>query len=102
MCACTNHYGFDLNRDWILGVNPETRGRIREASRWHPLLFVDAHEMGSQDTYLFSPQRDPRNPHVPANRDKWGRLFAREQSEAFDRYGCTARAKISTITSASA
>ncbi|MCZ6755343.1 MAG: M14 family zinc carboxypeptidase, partial [Gemmatimonadetes bacterium] len=85
----TNHYGFDLNRDWILGVNPETKGRIREASLWHPLLFVDAHEMGSQDTYLFSPQRDPRNPHVPGNRDKWGRLFAREQSQAFDRYGWT-------------
>ena len=83
----TNHYGFDLNRDWILGINPETKGRIREASLWHPLLFVDAHEMGSQDTYLFSPQREPRNPHVPSNRDKWGRLFALEQSEAFDRYG---------------
>ncbi len=83
----TNHYGFDLNRDWILGVNPETKGRIREASLWHPLLFVDAHEMGSQDTYLFSPQRDPRNPHVPSNRDKWGRLFAEEQSQAFDAYG---------------
>lgn len=83
----TNHYGFDLNRDWILGVNPETRGRIREASQWYPLLFVDAHEMGSQDTYLFSPQREPRNPHVPTNRDKWGNLFARQQSEAFDSYG---------------
>ncbi|MEJ2160310.1 MAG: M14 family zinc carboxypeptidase [Chromatiales bacterium] len=24
----TNHYLFDLNRDWIYGVNPESRGRI--------------------------------------------------------------------------
>ena len=82
----TNHYGFDLNRDWILGVNPETRGRIRAASAWHPLLFVDAHEMGSQDSYLFAPARDPKNPNVPGSRKRWNDIFAREQSEAFDRY----------------
>ena len=81
-----NHYLFDLNRDWILGVHPETRARIREASSWHPLLFVDIHEMGSQDTYLFSPARQPRNPHFPASRIGWNDRFAREQSEAFDRW----------------
>lgn len=81
-----NHYLFDLNRDWILGVHPETRGRIREASRWNPLLFVDIHEMGSQNTYLFSPARAPRNPHLSTTYDRWADLFAREQSEAFDRW----------------
>ncbi|MDX1644310.1 MAG: M14 family zinc carboxypeptidase, partial [Thermoanaerobaculia bacterium] len=81
-----NHYHFDLNRDWILGVNPETRGRIRAAAEWHPLLFVDAHEMGSQDTYLFAPAREPRNPHFPSRRAHWASVFARQQSEAFDRY----------------
>ena len=58
----TNHYLFDLNRDWILGINPETRGRIRAAGAWHPLLVVDAHEMGAQDTYLFSPPRRAAQP----------------------------------------
>ncbi len=82
----TNHYGFDLNRDWILGVNPETRGRIRAAAGWHPQLFVDAHEMGAQNSYLFSPARDPKNPNVPGNRKKWNGIFARDQSKAFDRY----------------
>lgn len=82
-----NHYLFDLNRDWILGVHPETRGRIRAAASWHPLLFVDAHEMGPQDSYLFSPAREPRNPHMPPSTERWGDVFAREQSEAFDRYG---------------
>lgn len=81
-----NHYLFDLNRDWILGVHPETRGRIREAALWHPLLFVDVHEMGTQDTYLFSPAREPRNPHFPESRRRWNSLFAREQSQAFDRW----------------
>ena len=81
-----NHYLFDLNRDWILGVNPETRGRIRAAAEWHPLLFVDAHEMGAQDTFLFSGARSPRNPNFPERRAHWQLVFAREQSEAFDRY----------------
>lgn len=81
-----NHYLFDLNRDWTLGVHPETRGRIREASNWHPLLFVDIHEMGAQDTYLFSPARAPRNPHLSSAYDRWANRFAREQSEAFDRW----------------
>jgi len=82
-----NHYLFDLNRDWILGVNPESRGRIQAAGAWNPLLFVDAHEMGSQESYLFSPQREPANPHRPKNLDRWSELFGKEQSQAFDAHG---------------
>jgi hypothetical protein len=82
-----NHYLFDLNRDWVLGVNPEARGRIAAAGSWHPLLFVDAHEMGAQDTYLFSPSRDPRNPHFPERRAHWAGVFSRDQAAAFDRFG---------------
>ena len=79
-----NHYLFDLNRDWILGVNPEARGRIAAVGSWHPLLFVDAHEMGPQDTYLFSPAREPRSPHYPASREHWSTVFAQDQAAAFD------------------
>ncbi len=82
-----NHYLFDLNRDWILAVHPETRGRIREVGRWNPLLFVDAHGMGSLDTHLFSPPRDPVNPNRPASRFRWAELFAQDQAAAFDRLG---------------
>ncbi|HXI02529.1 MAG TPA: M14 family zinc carboxypeptidase, partial [Candidatus Saccharimonadales bacterium] len=84
-----NHYLFDLNRDWILGVQPESRGRIRAAGAWHPLLFVDAHEMEPQGTYLFSPQRAPRNPFMPSYFDRWGDTFSRDQAAAFDRRGWT-------------
>ena len=83
----TNHYGFDLNRDWILGVAPESRGRIRAAGGWHPLLVVDAHEMGAQDTYLFSPPCEPRNPNVGPAARRWGPVFARDQARAFDERG---------------
>ena len=81
-----SHYMFDLNRDWIFGTHPETRGRIKAVSEWHPQLFVDAHEMGAQDTYLFSPAREPHNPHFMPNRDKWATVFAKDQAAAFDEY----------------
>jgi hypothetical protein len=82
-----NHYLFDLNRDWLWAVHPETRGRLREVARWNPVLLVDAHGMGSQDTHLFSPPREPINPHIPASRAGWGERFARDQATAFDRHG---------------
>lgn len=80
-----NHYLFDLNRDWALGVHPETRGRMREVGKWHPQLFVDAHGMGAQDTHLFSPPREPINPNMPAGRENWGRVFSADQARAMDR-----------------
>jgi hypothetical protein len=82
-----NHYLFDLNRDWLWLAHPETRGRVRELARWNPVLFVDAHGMGSQDTHLFSPPREPVNPHFPAERKEWGERFARDQARAFDDRG---------------
>ncbi len=82
-----NHYLFDLNRDWLWAVHPETRGRLREVGRWNPVLFVDAHGMGAQDTHLFSPPREPINPHIPASRARWSEVFARDQAAAFDRHG---------------
>lgn len=82
-----NHYLFDLNRDWIYGSQPETRGRLQLLRRWHPLLFVDAHEMGSQSTFLFAPPRAPVNPHFSPRFAPFVEAFARDQAEAFDRHG---------------
>lgn len=83
----TNHYLFDLNRDWIIAAHPETRGRMRAVNEWRPLLFVDSHEMGAQDTFLFSPSREPVNPNLPPKRREWWNVFAKDQAAAFDRYG---------------
>lgn len=82
-----NHYLFDLNRDYLYSVHPETRGRIREIARWNPILFIDAHGMGPQETHLFGPPREPINPHVPALRRDWENTFSREQAQAFDQRG---------------
>lgn len=83
----TNHYYFDLNRDFIFSTQPETRGRIKMINEWYPQLMIDGHEMGAQDTYLFAPAREPVNPHLPKSRKKWGWIFAEDQSRAFDEKG---------------
>jgi hypothetical protein len=72
-----NHYLFDMNRDWIAGIAPETRGRWTALQRFHPQLFVDAHEMGRDDSYLFYPQADPINPHLPTEADRLAEALRR-------------------------
>ena len=51
----TNHYWFDLNRDWLLLQHPESRARIKQFHRWLPHLLTDHHEMGSDSSYFFQP-----------------------------------------------
>ncbi|MBU1948906.1 MAG: hypothetical protein KJ927_09360, partial [Candidatus Eisenbacteria bacterium] len=83
----SNHYLFDLNRDWFTMVHPESRGRVKLMMKWHPQLVVDGHEMGAFDTYLFSPPRAPFNPYMTPELLKWWGRFAGDQAKALDRYG---------------
>ena len=78
-----NHYLFDMNRDWFLLVHPESKARVQTVLKWNPQLFVDAHEMGSYDTYLFSPAGPPFNPNMNEFNFKWRNTFAKDQAKAF-------------------
>ncbi|NBC04119.1 MAG: zinc carboxypeptidase, partial [Bacteroidetes bacterium] len=51
----TNHYWFDLNRDWMPVVHPESRGRIQMFHEWRPNVLTDHHEMGTNSTFFFQP-----------------------------------------------
>lgn len=82
-----NHYLFDLNRDWFSLIHPESRARVQAVLSWNPQYFVDSHEMGSGDTYLFSPPREPFNPFMVQHIYKWWNIVAKDQAKAFDRYG---------------
>ncbi len=83
----TNHYLFDLNRDWFATVHPETRGKVNAILDWKPQFLVDSHEMGAYDTYLFNPPREPFNPYYHPVIHKWWKKMAKDQAEAFDHYG---------------
>ena len=81
----TNHYFFDLNRDWIYVTQPETRGRVKLINEWKPQILVDAHEMGPQDTFMTGPPREPINKNIDRDLIKWGNVFAQDQGNAFDK-----------------
>jgi hypothetical protein len=83
----TNHYLFDLNRDWFALVHPESRGRTAAILEWMPHYLLDCHEMGPLDTYLFSPPREPFNPHMVGYIHKWWERVAKEHAAQFDRFG---------------
>jgi len=80
----SNHYYYDLNRDFYLLQAPETRGRVALINQWYPQLMIDGHEMGSSDTFLFGPSREPINSNIPQSKHKWGKIFAKDQAAGFD------------------
>ena len=80
----TNHYFFDLNRDWIYLTQPETQGRVPLINKWRPQIMVDGHEMGPQDTFMTGPPREPINANIDKDLIKWGNVFAQDQASAFD------------------
>ena len=81
----TNHYYFDLNRDWVYLTQPETQGRVSVINEWKPQILVDAHEMGAQDTFMTGPAREPINKNMDRDLVKWGNIFAQDQGSEFDR-----------------
>ncbi len=62
----TNHYWFDLNRDYIPVQLPESQGRIAKIHEWKPNLYTDHHEMGTNSTFFFQPGVPSRvHPLIP-------------------------------------
>ncbi len=82
-----NHYLFDMNRDWFIATQPETRGRHAAIQDWYPVAFVDAHEMGSDQTYYFAPEAVPFNPHLADDQRASLELFGRTNARWFDEFG---------------
>jgi Zinc carboxypeptidase len=83
----TNHYLFDMNRDWFSQSQPETRGRTKLFLEWYPQVVVDLHEMGGESTYYFAPPADPLNPHITKAQAGWFQTFGRANADRFDARG---------------
>ncbi|HET8737865.1 MAG TPA: M14 family metallopeptidase [Pricia sp.] len=56
----TNHYWFDMNRDWLPVQLPESRARIASFHKWMPNIVTDHHEMGTNSTFFFQPGEPDR------------------------------------------
>lgn len=84
----TNHYWFDLNRDWVLLQQPESRNRVATLSRWRPNLLGDFHEMGSDQTYFFQPGVASRqHPLIPEGNRRLTERIAAQHAAALDAAG---------------
>jgi len=83
----TNHYLFDMNRDWIVLTQPETQGHVKALQEWYPLVFVDLHEMGGNSSYYFAPEAVPFNPHLAENQRTSLFLFGKNNAKWFDKFG---------------
>jgi len=84
----TNHYWFDLNRDWLPVQLPESQGRIEVFHRWKPNILTDHHEMGSNSTFFFMPGEPTRvNPITPQKNQELTAKIGEYHQAALDRIG---------------
>ncbi|CAM4088210.1 M14 metallopeptidase family protein [Pseudoalteromonas byunsanensis] len=81
----TNHYLFDLNRDWLLLQHPESRARIAKFHEWKPNVLTDFHEMGPNSSYFFQPGIPSRtHPLTPNGNVKLTNMLANFHAKALD------------------
>ena len=83
----TNHYLFDMNRDWFALTQPETKGRVASLLEYYPLVHADIHEMGTDSTYYFPPPAEPFNPHITGQQKEGFDALGKGMAEIFDRFG---------------
>ncbi len=86
----TNHYWFDLNRDWLPVQHPESKGRVLAYHQWKPNINTDHHEFGSNSTFFFQPGEPLRvHPRTPRRTDELTKDVAMFHAAAFDNIGQT-------------
>ncbi len=84
----TNHYWFDMNRDWLPVQLPESKVRIETFHRWLPNILTDHHEMGTNSTFFFQPGEPSRvNPLTPKINQELTREIGTYHAKALDNIG---------------
>ena len=84
----TNHYWFDLNRDWLPLQHNESKGRLQKFHEWKPLILTDHHEQGTNATFFFQPGIPSRtNPLTPQRNQDLTAKIGKYHAEALDKIG---------------
>ncbi len=84
----TNHYWFDLNRDWLLLTQTESKARLKQFHDWQPHVLTDHHEMGSAATFFFQPGVPSRkNPLISDKNVELTNQLANFHAQALDQVG---------------
>ena len=85
----TNHYWFDLNRDFLLAIHPESRGKLNWFHEWYPNVVLDVHEMGTNSNYFFDPMKSSASvkPLIPQENVDLYPIFAEYYVKYMDSIG---------------
>ena len=84
----TNHYWFDMNRDWLPVQLPESRARIESFHKWMPNILTDHHEMGTNSTFFFQPGEPSRvHPLTPKMNQELTAEIGTYHAKALDKIG---------------
>ncbi|MET7028111.1 M14 family metallopeptidase [Sediminicola luteus] len=84
----TNHYWFDMNRDWLPVQLPESRARIESFHKWMPNILTDHHEMGTNSSFFFQPGEPTRvHPLTPKINQELTAEIGSYHAKALDNIG---------------
>ena len=84
----TNHYWFDMNRDWLPVQLPESQARINTFHNWYPNILTDHHEMGTNSTFFFQPGIPSRtNPLTPSKNQEITEAIGNFHAKALNKIG---------------
>ncbi|MGC1391946.1 MAG: M14 family zinc carboxypeptidase [Bacteroidales bacterium] len=82
--ARTNHYLFDLNRDWTWQTQTETQQRQILYNQFMPQVYADFHEMGVESTFFFAPGADPWNTVITPWQHEFHKLMGNGTANLFN------------------
>ena len=83
----TNHYIFDLNRDWAWLTQIESQQRIKIYNKWLPHVHVDFHEQSINNPYYFAPAEEPLHEKITSFQKKFQHGLAKNHAKYFDKNG---------------
>jgi hypothetical protein len=83
----TNHYMFDLNRDWAWESQIESQSRIKIYNEWHPHVHVDFHEQGYNNPYYFAPAVEPYHEVITPWQREFQVMIGKNNAKYFDEQG---------------
>lgn len=83
----TNHYNFDLNRDWAWQTQVETIQRIKKYNEWIPQVHVDFHEQGVDNSYFFAPAAEPFHEVITPWQRSFQTTIGKNHAKYFDEKG---------------
>ena len=83
----TNHYVFDLNRDWAWITQVESQQRLKVYNKWLPHIHVDYHEQGINSPYYFAPAAEPLHEIITDFQKSFQDQLGKNHAKYFDEKG---------------